>query len=615
MFIKEIIKKNKGYDKTFAYHRLMESYRTISGPRQRTILNLGSLTLDKKHWKTLADRIEQIVSGQASIFTPPRDIESLAQHYAQVLLQNRLSQRGFVEVTAAPAPEYVSVDVSSVNTSRVRTIGAEHVGLSIFKRLKLDQCLADNGFTENQVKLAAVSIIGRLVNPVSERRTRSWAKEISGLCELLDMDSNVLSNNALYRISDSLLSVKDALEQHLYKREQDLFSLDNKILLYDLTNTYFEGTALENPKAKRGRSKEKRFDCPLLTLGMVIDSQGFPRVSKLLAGNVSEGKTLLGMIQTLQREAVNIGVETQVEQRGITVVMDAGIAIEANLELLRSNGYDYIVVARNKPVSMSDIDFQNLTTIKEADGDKVEVSLIELETENILYCKSIKRLAKENAMQLQYMSRFEADLELLSASLVRKGGIKKSEKVRERIGRLKERHSAIARFYSLDIKEQDGIVSSITWEFKKQEAEQDKFSGSYFLRSSRKDLDETALWKTYVMLTKVEAGFRCLKDDLKLRPVFHRKKDRSDGHLFITLLAYHLLNSIRVSLESAGIHKRWQNIRELLSTHALVTTSFNTEEGQRIHIRQCSDPELFHRNIYHALNMKLTPLAMKNTKD
>ncbi|MCF6237258.1 MAG: IS1634 family transposase [Candidatus Marinimicrobia bacterium] len=641
MFIKEILKKNKGYEKTFAYHRLMESYRTKSGPRQRTVLNLGSLTLDKTHWKTLADRIEQIVSGQASIFIPSQDIESLAQHYAQVLIQNRLSQSNLLKGTQttetaietdaelAARAEYVSVDVHSVTTSRVRTIGAEHVGLSIFKRLKIDKCLADNGFTENQVKLAAVSIIGKLVNPASERRTRSWARNVSALCELMDMNPNLLSNNSLYRISDSLLSVKDELEQHLYQREQDLFSLNDKILLYDLTNTYFEGLAQGNPKAKRGWSKEKRYDCPLLTLGMVVDSQGFPRVSKLLAGNVSEGKTLLGMIQTLQGAAVKLGsysenskgsekakqktelelkTELEISKRGITVVLDAGVAIESNLKLLRSNGYDYIVVARNKPVAMTDIDFNKLTTIKETANDKVEVCLIEREDENILYCKSLKRLAKENAMQLQYQSRFEAGIELISASLMKKGGVKKAEKINERIGRLKERNSAIARFYSIDIKQQDGVVTSITWKFKQQEAQTDRFSGSYFLRSSRKALNEAALWKTYVMLTKVEEGFSCLKDDLKLRPIFHQKEQRSDGHMFITLLAYHLLNSIRVNLESEGIHQRWQNIRELLSTQALVTTAFNTENGQRIHIRQCSDPELFHRSIYNALKIKLTPL-------
>jgi len=638
MFIKEILKKNKGYEKTFAYHRLMESYRTKSGPRQRTVLNLGSLTLDKTHWKTLADRIEQIVSGQVSIFSPSQDIESLAQHYAQVLIQNRLSQSDLLKGTQTPATtietdaelaaraDYVSVDVNSVTTSRVRTLGAEHVGLSTFKRLKIDKCLADNGFTEKQVKLAAVSIIGKLVNPASERRTRSWARNVSGLCELTDVDPNLLSNNSLYRISDSLLSVKDALEKHLYQRERDLFSSNDKILLYDLTNTYFEGQAQSNPKAKRGWSKEKRYDCPLLTLGMVVDSQGFPQVSKLLAGNVSEGKTLLGMIQTLQAEEVKLGSDSgldqnlegkpaEIKQRGITVVLDAGIAIESNLELLRSNGYDYIVVARNKPVTMAEIDLNKLATIKETADEKVEVCLIEREDENILYCKSLKRLAKENAMQLQYQNRFEAGIELISASLMKKGGVKKAEIIMERIGRLKQRNSAIARFYSIDIKQKDGVVTSITWKFKQQEAETDRFSGSYFLRSSRKDLNEAALWKTYVMLTKVEEGFRCLKDDLKLRPVFHQKEQRSDGHMFITLLAYHLLNSIRVNLEAEGIHLRWQNIRELLSTHALVTTSFNTEDGQRIHIRQCSDPELFHRRIYSALCIKLTPLAIKKTEN
>ncbi len=609
MFIKEIIKKNKGFSKTFSYYRLMEAYRTKEGPRQRTVLNLGKLTLDKSQWKALADRIETIVSGQQSIFQLPEEVESLAQHYAQVLIQNRISKEIPVEKTVEPV--YESVDLNSISTSRVRTIGAEHVGFAMFKELKLDKCLISNGFTEDQVKLAAVSIVGKLVEPSSEHHTRKWARDISGLCELSDMDPNLLSNNSLYRISDRMLSIKEKIEPHLNQRERDLFSLEETILLYDLTNTYFEGSAKSNPKAKRGRSKEKRNDCPLLTLGMVLDDHGFPKVSKLLPGNISEGKTLIDMIRTLQEEEVRS--ETSIKHRGITVVLDAGIAIESNLQLLRSNGYDYIVVARNKPVSLSDINFDKLTVIKQTHDEKVEAALIELEDENILYCKSSKRLAKETAMQDQYRSRFESGLELIAGSLLKKRGVKRYEKVIERIGRLKERYSAIARFFDIDVKQVADIVTSITWQYRQAEAVKNKFSGSYFLRSSRKDLDEKKLWQTYVMLTKVEEGFRCLKDELKLRPVFHQKEDRSDGHLFITLLAYHLLNSIRVRLESAGINMRWKRVREFLSTHTLVTTSFTTEDGHRINIRQCSDPEPFHRKIYQALRIRLTPLKMKKT--
>ncbi len=611
MFIKEIIKKNKGLEKTFTYHRLMESYRTQKGPRQRTLLNLGKLSIHKEQWKALADRIETIVNGQQSLFSLSEEIESLAQHYAQVLIQNRISQAA--PVKASIEPEYASVDLNSINTSRVRTIGAEYVGYSMFKELKLDKCLIENGFTENQVKLAAISVVGKLVHPASEHHTRHWARHVSGLCELIDMNPNLLSNNALYRISDQLLSIKNNIEKHLNQRERDLFSLNEKILLYDLTNTYFEGRAQGNPKARRSRSKEKRHDCPLLTLGMVLDEQGFPKVSKLLPGNISEGKTLLGMIRSLQEEEVNtmLTSEADIKRRGITVIIDAGISIEENLKLLKANGYDYIVVARNKPVSLSDIDLDHLTTVKEVGEDKVEVALIELEDENVLYCKSSKRLAKEDAMHTQYKSRFESGLTLIADSLLKKRGIKRYEKVIERIGRLKERYSSIARFFIIDVKQKDGIVTSITWKYKQKDAQIEKFSGSYFLRSSRKDLDRVKLWNTYVMLNKVEDGFRCLKDELKLRPIHHQKEERSDGHLFITVLAYHLLNSIRVRLESAYINMRWKRIRTFLSTHALVTTSLTTESGRRINIRQCSDPETFHRNIYRALKLKLTPLKLK----
>jgi len=611
MFIKEIIKKNKGYEKTFTYCRLMESYRTENGPRQRTVLNLGKLSIDKSLWKALADRIEAVVSGQQSLYPLSEEIETLAQHYAQVLIRNRISKAASVEKPVKPV--YESVDLNSISTSRVRTIGAEHVGYSMFRELQMDKCLSENGFTEDQIKLAAVSVVGKLTSPGSERHTRRWALHVSGLCELMGMDTRLLSNNSLYRTSDRLLTIKDNIEKHLNQRERNLFSLEETILLYDLTNTYFEGSAKDNPKAKRGRSKEKRNDCPLLTLGMVLDDQGFPKLSKLLPGNVSEGETLLDMIRTLQEEEVRMGLKsvTEIKQRGITVILDAGISREENLHLLKSNGYDYIVVARNKPVSLSDIDPDHLTTIKYTGEEKVEAALIEIEDENILYCKSSKRLVKEHAMQVQYQNRFESDLKLIKASLSKKGGIKRYEKVIERIGRLKERYSPIARFFSINLKQEAGRVTSMTWKYHRANAEKEKFSGSYFLRSSRKDLDEKKLWETYMMLTKVEAGFRCLKDELKLRPVFHQKEKRADGHMFITILAYHLLNSIRVRLESAGIKMRWKDIRTFLSTHVLVTTSLTTEGKKRINIRQCSDPEPFHREIYRALGIRITPLNMK----
>ena len=495
MFIKEIKKKNKGYEKIFTSHRLMESYRTEKGPRQRTVLNLGRLEIPEEQFKLLADRIETILSGQTS-FLPPEiaeEIEVLARHYAQKIVQKNISAHQSVVCEPEEPPVYETINVNSVKNSRSRTIGAEHVGLSSFAELGFEACLSNLGFSNDRVKLAALAIVGKLVYPASEP------------------------------------------------------------------------------------------------------------------------DTLLATLQTLQNEEIKVRevTEPEIKKRGITVIMDAGIATEKNLNLLSREGYDYIVVARNKPLQYSEIDTAEPVNIKDSDDAKVEVALFECSKENILLCKSSKRLAKESAMLSQYQERFEKGLEDISLSLTKRGGVKHYDKVIERIGRLKEKYSSIGRFYKINTQQSEGKVTQLTWAFEKKKEAEEQFSGLYFLRTTRKDLSEKEMWSLYTMLTRVEESFRCLKDDLNMRPVFHQKENRTDSHLFITVLAYHLLNSIQVKLHETGIAMRWKRIRALLSTHVIITTSMVKKDGGCIHIRGCSEPEPFHRRIYNALKIKLTPVISK----
>ena len=180
MFIREIVKRNPGYDKTFVYHRLMESVRTPKGPRQRVLLNLGRLDIPPAEWKVLANRIEEILCAQASFLSPPPHIESLAQHYAHILRQK--------EMYSIPTPQeadWETVDINSLSQGEFRTIGGEAVAHEAFKRLGLPQILAQLGLNEEQIHQAALLIIGRLLHPSSERETALWGKEISALDELL----------------------------------------------------------------------------------------------------------------------------------------------------------------------------------------------------------------------------------------------------------------------------------------------------------------------------------------------------------------------------------------------------------------------------------------------
>jgi hypothetical protein len=610
MFIKEIKKKNKGYNKAFNYQRLMESYRTNKGPRHRTVLNLGVLDLPKDQWKSLADRIEEKVLGQKSIFPIDDHIEALATHYSNLIIQKGLVITPNNQIKKEE-PEYETIDINSVSNSKIRTIGAEHVGLSMFKELELDKLFLELGFSKEQINLAALSIIGRLVYPASERRTRIWARNISGIDELLDADFTHLSNNALYRILDMQLSFKERIEKHLRKKECSLFSLKENIILYDLTNTCFEGGGKKNKKAKLGRSKQKRNGSPLVTLGMIIDERGFPKTSRIFSGNVSEPTTLIAILESLQGEKIEKAADSQKGKRGITVVIDAGIVSEDNLTLLKKEGYDYICVARNKPVDPAKICEDDLLTIKTDKNNKVEAQLIKQDGENILYCKSLMRGEKEKAMRTLFQERFEKTLDNIGESLYKKGCTKRYEKVLERIGRAKEKYSLISQYYNIEVKEKDGIATQINWNLEKKDKAEQRFSGTYFLRTSRTDLDEAKIWSLYVTLTNVEDAFRYLKSDLNLRPVCHQKEWRVDAHIFNTLLAYHLLISIQTQLKHSHINMRWSQIRDLLNTHVRITTGMTTKDGKRIYIRKCSDPESFHKNIYNALGLKYYPIGEK----
>jgi transposase len=602
MFIREITKKNAGSPKTFVYHRLMESVRTPKGPRQRILLNLGQLELPRSDWKTLANRIEEVISGQESFDTPPPHIESLAQHYAQQLRRREMQSLPTLE---KPSPDWQTVDLNSLSQSESRTIGGEAVAHEFWKRLEFPQMLADMGLGREEIDKAALLVIGRLVHPTSERGTALWGEKISALGELLGADFRHLGNNALYRVSDRVVEHRDEIERRLTRRERDLLQLGEKIILYDLTNSYLTGRAHESSQARHGRSKEKRSDCPLLTLALVLDEDGFPKASRLLPGNVSEPGTLERFLQTLKPQFEG---QLPLRQEPPTVVIDAGIGTEDNLALLRREGFHYISVSRKRP---KEIPQEGLTVIREGPDSTIQAKRLDREGEVLLYCESSARARKEEAMKARFQQHFEQGLQSIAGSLTKKGGAKGYARVMERLGRLKEKYPTISQFYHVEVEPELGIAKRITWAIDRQDELKARFSGSYYLRSDRTDLDERELWSLYMTLTQVEDAFRCLKSELGLRPTYHRIDRRLEGHFFISVLAYHLLASIQRELKKKGISHRWSTVRMLLSTQARSTASLTNDKGQRIHIRKTGDPEPFHLEVYRALGLPPKPLRAK----
>jgi len=598
MFVCKVTHYNKKNRREYYTFKLIESVRTERGPRQRDILNLGTdFKLPKEKWKDFANLVEEIITGQNSLFDYPLEIGTLARNCARKIIRKHSSIIPKKKDSSSDfLPDYQTVDVNSVENEQARTIGAEHVVYHTIKELELDTKLAELKFNKPHLEAAIGVIAARLINPSSERKTHLWLKDISGIDELMDTDFSMLSQDRVYKVSDMLLKNKEAIEEHLSLKERNLFNLEEKIILYDLTNTFFEGSGKYNKKAHFGRSKEKRNDSPLVTLGLVLDADGFPKRSNVFDGNVSEPKTLENMIKDLSAYKPLVKP---------TIVLDAGIATEANIKWLKGNNYSYLVVSRKRK---KDIPANvNLVTVKKDDNNLVQAALVKNEaTDEIeLYCHSKGKEKKEEGIKTLFQNRFEEELIKAQSALSKKNGIKRYEKVIERIGRLKERFKRVAHRYEVTIKKEPETnkAKAINWHLKETEEN----NGVYVLRTNREELKEEQIWNIYNMLTDIEDAFRCMKSELGFRPIHHQKEVRADGHIFITVLAYHLLHTIRFKLRRDGIHLSWATIRDRLFTQVRITTTMKRKDGKMIHIRKSSRAELFHKKIYDALKLPHQP--------
>jgi transposase len=607
MFIRKVAQNNKKKRKAYYTFKLVESIRTPRGPRQRDILNLGvDFDLPREQWKDLANCIEEIITGQNPLIDYPKAIRTLAGRYARRIIREQAS---VIAEGENIAPDYATIDVNSVDNEEARTVGAEYVVYEAIKELEIDRKLRKLGLNRDQLAASLGVIVGRMIVPGSERSTHYWLQNLSALDELIGFDFSNLSLDRVYKVSDRLLKHKDALEEHLRRTEGQLFALDEKIILYDLTNTFLEGTGKYNGKARYAKSKDKRNDCPVVTLGLVLDMHGFPKRSRIFEGSISEPGTMETMIRGLAGR--DISDDSLIKP---TIVMDAGIASEKNIRWLKGKQYPYIVVSRKKKKEIpSDVTMIAVKKDEETKTVFVQAGLAKnQETDELeLYCHSIDKEKKEESIKNKFQQRFEAELLKARNALYLRNGTKGYDKVVERIGRLKEKFKLVSHTYMISIEKdpETDKAKNITWSRKKLE----KTSGIYCLRTNRKDLKEQQIWDIYTMLNDIEDAFRSMKSELGLRPIYHQKEARCDGHIFITLLAYHLLHTIGFKLRQRGVRFCWTTIREQLSTQVRITTAMKRKDGKIIHIRKSSKAEPPHQAIYDALSLPCQPGTIVKT--
>ena len=606
MYIRRTKTKNLDDGGAYYTYRIVESVRVGKQVKQRTLLNLGKdFAIDSEHWRLLTARIEQLLEGtephQQELFHLANDLtqllEASAQRYSALIIA-KLAQP--VD-TASPVQDYHSVDINHVEALQARSIGVESLAWHALQQLQLDQKLTALGFNKVELAAAVGSIIGRVVSPGSELHTHNWLQSCSALGELLDHDYGNTSLTRLYNISDKLLKHQTALETFLSGQEQTLFDLNRSIVLYDLTNTYFEGQCTQNLNAQFGRSKEKRSDCPLVTLGLVLDGEGFPLSSQVFPGNASEPATLALMLDGLQiRNPLSQATKP-------VIIMDAGIASQDNIDWLTERDYHYLVVSRQQSVK-NPKDQGNAVMVRDTEHSKVCVySETDEETnETLLYCHSEQKAKKEQSIRNRFHVRMEEALNKLDAGLNKKYTLKKYNKILERIGRLREKNRRVSQDYQIEViadEEQKNAIR-IEWELQPQSEQKDHYCGVYCLRTNIPGWSEEQLWTTYIMLTEIEATFKSLKSELGLRPVYHQKEERVTGHLFITLLAYHLVHTLRYQLKQQGIHLSWESIRNIMSTQQRISITLPTDDHKTIHLRTTTKAEVRQKKIYHALNIK-----------
>ena len=617
VFIRKTATRNKATNDSYFTFRLVASERTGRQVRQITLLNLGRhFDLPQPDWPRLCARLDALLAGQTGMLAEPDAVETLAQRFAARLIAAHHHPTPSAATPkprhapepaqpappvpaiapTAPDPVYADVDIASLQLTRPRAVGVEAAGLAAMDWLGIDRILTGLGFNGVQRDAVAGLLIGRMAAPGSERATRRWLCEQSALGELRDADFEAMPPIRLYRTADLLVRHRDKIEAALFTTIRDLFALPVTVTLYDLTNTYFEGTAAGNAKAARGRSKEKRSDCPLVTLGLVLDSSGFVRRSRMFAGNAAEAGTLQDMLKGLATPD------------GAMIIMDAGIATAANIAWLKEQKYRYLVVSRERGRQFDPV--QAIDTLT-ASNETVRLQRVLSDdgAEVRLYCHSAGRETKETAITGRFVARFETGLAKLAAGLSKPRAQKKLADIQQRIGRLREKSRGIGQHYAITVTpdETGNNAASITWTKTPVEGSMLTHPGVYCLRSNETTWDAATLWHTYTMLTDLEAVFRGLKSELGLRPVFHHTEDRTEGHLFITVLAYQLVQAIRRKLEAAGQTMSWTRLREILSVQRRVTATFQQRDGHTLHVRKATAAEPALRRIYDVLEIDASP--------
>lgn len=518
MFLRSHSRDKDG--KTHSYWSLVETVRTANGPRQRTLCYLGELNSSSQtRWlKTIEVFNEQGEVQQLKLF--PSQVEPPAND-----------------------PQVARVLVDRVRLERTRQFGACFLGWELWKRLGLDV------FFETRVdedpadvpwsRVAAVLVINRLCAPGSELAIEERWYPSTALGDLLGIEEGKINDTRLYRCLDRILPHKTKLEQHLKQRYGELFGAEFDVLLYDLTSTYVEGAAEQNPMMRRGYSRDHRPDCEQLVIALIVNREGFPFSYETFDGNradVTTMETILRMVERKYGKARRIWV------------MDRGIVSEANLEAIRKRGGYYLVGTPRKQMKQFEAELlqDNWTQVR----PQVEVKQITIPQGNETYilCRTAGRKEKEKAIRNRFSARMEEALKSLQKTIAA-GRLKDRNKMERRLGKIQARHAQVNDLFEITVRDTSEGVR-LEWEIKKErQAWRELREGAYMLRTNLQADSTEQLWSDYMQLTEAEASFRAFKSELHIRPLFHQKEPRVKAHVLVAFLGYALWVTLKHLLQ------------------------------------------------------------------
>jgi transposase len=560
--------------KRHAYWALVQSYRTARGPRQQVVAWLGAM--DEQGRLGVKRCAEPDQAQQSGLF-------------------------------GQPAPEWIEVDLKRVRVERKRGFGGPWIGLELMRRLQLDQFLGEQlpaGREEVAWSLMAlVLVLGRLCYPSSELGVAERFYEASALGDLLGIPAEKINEDRLYRALDALLPHKPALEKHLKEKLGELFTLDYDLLLYDVTSTYFEGQAQDNPQAQRGYSRDHRPDCKQVNIALVVSRCGMPLGYEVFAGNRHDATTVEEIVQHM---------ETLYGRANRIWVMDRGMVSEDNVEFLREGGRRYILGTAKQ--SLKKFAQELLAEDWQQVQEGLEVRMIPApEGEEVfILCRSRERQAKEEAMHARFETRIEQGLNKIATSCEKRK--QKPLAVATRVGRLLGQNTRAAGLFDVQVEEAADGRAGLRWSKVEAWREWARLSeGCYLLRSNVRDWSADDLWRAYIQLTEAEAAFRIHKSDLVIRPVWHQKQERVQAHILVCFLAYVLWKTLAAMCRQAGLGDEPRQVFEALSEIALVDVVLPTRSGVVVRKRCISQPSEHQQILLQRLTLKL-PIALEKTE-